>query len=199
MRPASFAGVRAALGAALLVGLSACGSGSGEATTAQADDMADDMAAGTLAAALSDAPGMTTVATALKSTGLSNVFDGGAAYTILAPDDDAFGALGAAGTDLQQPENSAAMAAILRGHILPGYLTVADVEAALKASGGKPVKMRTMGNAEISFTREGDALIVSRPDGARAKVDGKGLGASNGVIIPLDAVLHKLPGSNVTG
>jgi len=180
--------VQAALGAALLVGLSACGSGSKEATTAQADDRAD----GTLAAALSDAPGMTTVTTALKSTGLSNVFDGGAAYTILAPDDDAFGALGAAGTDLQQPENSAAMAAILRDHILPGYLTVADIDAALKASGGRPVKMKTMGDTEVSFIREGDVLVVSTPDGARAKVEGNGLGASNGVVIPLDAVLRKL-------
>lgn len=186
---------RSALGAVLLVGLAACGSGSEETTAAVADKTAD----GTLATALSDAPGMTTVTTALKSTGLSNVFDGTAAYTILAPDDDAFGALGAAGADLQQPENSAAMAAILRGHILPGYLTVADVEAALKASGGKPVKMKTMGDTEVSFIREGDALVVSAPDGARAKVEGKGLGASNGAVIPLDAVLHKPPAGAVTG
>lgn len=195
MRAASLAGVRAALGAALLAGLSACGSGSEETTAASAAKSAD----GTLATALSDAPGMTTVSTALKSTGLSNVFDGGAAYTILAPDDDAFGALGAAGTGLQQPENSAAMAAILRDHILPGYLTVADIDSALKASGGKPVKMKTMGDTEVSFSREGNALVVSMPDGARAKVDGAGLVASNGVVIPLDAVLHKLPAGDGAG
>ncbi len=181
--------MKAVLGAALLMGLSACGSGSEETTTAPAAKTVDS----TLATALSDAPGMTTVATALKSTGLSNVFDGGAAYTILAPDDDAFGALGTAGADLQKPENGAAMAAILRDHILPGYLTVADIDAALKAAGGKPVKMKTMGDTEVSFLREGDALVVSTPDGARAKVDGEGLGASNGVVIPLDAVLRKLP------
>ena len=75
MRTASVAGVRAALAAALLAGLSACGSGAEETTAASAAKSAD----GTLATALSDAPGMTTVSTALKSTGLSNVFDGGAA------------------------------------------------------------------------------------------------------------------------
>lgn len=180
---------------ALLVGLSACGSGSEEGSAAPAATAAD----GTLAGALSGASGLTVVATALKSTGLANVFDGAAPYTILAPDDDAFGALGTAGTDLRQPENSAAMAAILRDHILPGYLTVADIDAALKASGGKPVTMKTMGDTEVSFSREDDAMIVSTPDGARAKIDGAGLSASNGVVIPLDAVLHKLPAGDGAG
>lgn len=191
MRRAGFAGLRAALGVALLVGLSACGSGSEEGSAAPAAKAAD----GTLAAALSGASGLTVVASALQSTGLANVFDGAAPYTILAPDDDAFGALGTAGTVLRQPENSAAMAAILRDHILPGYLTVADIDAALKASGGKPVTMKTMGDTEVSFSREDDAMIVSTPDGARAKIDGAGLSASNGVVIPLDAVLRKLPAS----
>lgn len=191
MSPARLAGLKAALGAALLVGLSACGSGSEEDSAAPVAKTAD----GTLAAALGDAPGLTAMSSALKSTGLASVFDGSAPYTILAPDDDAFGALGTAGTDLQQPENSAAMAAILRDHILPGFLTVADIDAALKASGGKPVTMKTMGDTEVSFSREGDAMIVSTPDGARAKVDGAGLSASNGVVIPLDAVLRKLPAS----
>ena len=120
------------------------------------------------------------------------MFDGSAPYTLLAPDDDAFGALGETGKTLQAPENGAAMAAILRDHILPGYLTVADIEAALKASGGDPVTMKTMGGKVLSFTREGEALVVSTPDGARAKVDGAALRASNGVVIPLDAVLRKL-------
>ena len=122
------------------------------------------------------------------------MFDGSAPYTLLAPDDDAFGALGEAGKTLQSPENGAALAEILRDHILPGYLTVADIEAALKRAGGKPVTMKTMGGKSVSFVREGEALVVSTPDGARAKVDGAAVSATNGVVIPLDAVLRKLPG-----
>ncbi len=118
---------------------------------------------------------------------------GAAAYTLLAPDDDAFGAMGPAGSGLQQPENAAAMADILRDHILPGYVTVADIEAALKASNGEAVRMKTMGDTEVSFDREGDALVVTAADGARAKIEGSALTASNGVVIPLDAVLRKLP------
>lgn len=178
----------ACLSAALLVPLAACGDAAEEASTATAAKPSD----GTLAAAVSDAPGLTTIAAALKSTGLANVFDGTAPYTLLAPDDDAFGALGEAGKTLQSPENGAAMAEILRDHILPGYLTVADIDAALTAANGKPVKMKTMGGKEVSFAREGETLTVSTPDGARAKVAGAGLSASNGVVIPLDAVLRKL-------
>lgn len=189
------AAFKAALGAALLVGLSACGSGSEEGSSPPAAKPAD----GTLASALSGAPGLTAISTALKATGLANVFDGAASYTLLAPDDDAFGALGAAGAHLQQPENSAAMAAILRDHILPGYLTVADIDAALKAAGGKPVTIKTMGDSEVSFVREGEEMIVSTPDGARAKVAGSGLNAANGVVIPLDAVLLKLPAGDGAG
>ena len=188
MRRAVLANMKVALSAVLLVPLAACGSGSEDTATATAAKTSD----GTLAAAVSGAPGLTTVATALKATGLASVFDGTAPYTLLAPDDDAFGALGETGKTLQAPENGAAMAAILRDHILPGYLTVADIEAALKASGGDPVTMKTMGGKVLSFTREGEALVVSTPDGARAKVDGAALRASNGVVIPLDAVLRKL-------
>ena len=183
--------VLAAVSLVLLVPLAACGSKAEDKPSAAAATSAN----GTLAAAVGGAPGLTTVATALKSTGLSSVFDGSAPYTLLAPDDDAFGALGEAGKTLQSPENGAALAEILRDHILPGYLTVADIEAALKTAGGKPVTMKTMGGKSVSFVREGEALVVSTPDGARAKVDGAAVSANNGVVIPLDAVLRKLPGS----
>lgn len=173
----------------VLLPLAACGSNPDEQANAPAANTVND----TLASAISDAPGMTVVATGLKSTGLANVFDGSAPYTILAPDDDAFGSLGGVATDLQQPENGAAMAAILRDHILPGFVTVADIDAALKDSNGKGVKMKTMGKTEVTFVREGDALVVTTADGARAKIDGTAQTASNGVLIPIDAVLRKLP------
>ena len=189
MSRAALVALKVAFGAALLIPLAACGSGSQEGTA----EPAASPGGGTLASAVTDAPGLTVVSTALKSTGLANVFDGAAPYTLLAPDDDAFGALGAAGTTLRQPENSAALAAILRDHILPGYVTVADIDAALKAANGKAVRMTTMGDTEVRFVREGDAVVVTAADGARAKIDGAALTASNGVVIPLDAVLRKLP------
>lgn len=177
------------LAAASLATLGACGkSSTAESPTAAAGD-----ANGTLAGAISGAAGLSTVAGALKGSGLATVFDGAAPYTVLAPTDDAFGALGEAGATLKTPENAAAMAAILRAHILPGVVTVSDIDAALKAGKGKPVTMKTMAGDTVSFARDGEDIAVTAADGASAKIDGKPLTASNGVVIPIDAVLKKMP------
>jgi len=182
--------VLTAFGSLALATLAGCGEkpGDGKTTAANANT-----ASGTLASAVSGAAGMSTVAGALKSSGLATVFDGNAPYTLLAPDDDAFGALGDAGAALKTPENAAAMAAVLRAHTLPGFVTRADLDAALTAAKGKPVKMKTMAGDEVSFARAGDTIAVTAPDGSSAKLDGKEIAASNGVALPIDAVLKKVP------
>jgi uncharacterized surface protein with fasciclin (FAS1) repeats len=180
-----------AFGSLALTALAGCGekpAGDKAGTIANADT-----ASGTLASAVSGAAGMTTVAGALKSSGLATVFDGNAPYTLLAPDDDAFGALGEAGAALKTPENSAAMAEVLRAHTLPGFVTRADLDAALTAAKGKPVKMKTMAGGEVSFARAGETIAVTAPDGSTAKLDGNQIAASNGVALPIDAVLKKVP------
>lgn len=179
----------ATLSAVALVALSGCGQ---DAPKAETPAPASPSAA-TLSEALGDAAGMTTLAAALKGTGLNTVFDGSAPYTVLAPDDDAFGALGEAARMLTAPENGAAMAAVLKGHVLPGYMTVADIDAALKNAAGKPVKVATMAGGDVTFARKGGDLTVTAADGSTAKVSGKEITASNGVAIPVDTVLKKTP------
>jgi uncharacterized surface protein with fasciclin (FAS1) repeats len=187
-----------ALGSLALASLAACGEKpAGDKAAADADNAA--AASGTLASAVSGAAGMTTVAGALKSSGLASVFDGNAPYTLLAPDDDAFGALGDAGAALKTPENSAAMAAVLRAHVLPGFVTRADIDSALAAAKGKPVKMKTMAGDEVTFARAGDTVSVTAADGSTAKLDGNQIAASNGVALPIDAVLKKVPGATPSG
>ena len=176
----------------LLVTASLAACGGAKSDTAPAAEKTE-VSAGTLAGSVANAPGMTTVAAALKGTGLAGVFDGSAPYTLLAPDDDAFGKLGDTGKTLKAPENGAAMAEVLKSHILPGYVTVADLEAALARGKGKPVKMTTMAGEEVTFARGGDGVTVTAADGSVAKVAGKEVAASNGVAIPIDGVLKKVP------
>ncbi|MDP3676115.1 MAG: fasciclin domain-containing protein [Novosphingobium sp.] len=172
-----------------LVAISGCGQETPKSETAAPAGPST----ATLTAAVGDAAGMSTVSAALKGTGLNTVFDGTAPYTLLAPDDDAFGALGETAKMLTAPENDAAMAAVLKGHVLPGYVTVADIDAAIRNAAGKPVKMATMAGGEVTFARQGEDLTVTAADGSTAKVSGKEVTASNGVAIPLDAVLKKTP------
>ena len=181
------------LGALALVPLAGCGQSADTVGTATATATAEKPSSATLTAAIGDAAGMSTVAAALKGTGLNTVFDGTAPYTLLAPEDDAFGKLGDTGTMLTAPENGAAMAQLLKAHVLPGYMTVADIDAALTRAKGKPVRITTMAGSEVTFARTGDALTVTAADGSTAKVSGQEVTASNGVAIPVDAVLKKTP------
>lgn len=162
-----------------------------------ADETADQAAAeseptdDTLAAAISDADGLTVVASALGNSGLAQVFDGAGSYTIFAPNDAAFEALGETGAALREPGQSAAMAAVLRDHIVPGYLTPADIESAIEAQGGA-VKVETMGDHALTFTRADDGIRVTSEDGSNAMLTGDALKARNGVAIALDGVLKKV-------
>ena len=172
-------------GAALL--LHAC---SGE--TAENEDEAAEVSSATLASLVSDADGLSTVSDVLGEAGLSQVFDGAASYTLFAPQDAAFEKLGEAGDELRSAEERPAMVAILRDHIVPGYLTPADIANAIEAADDGSVEMRTMGAHTLTFTGEGETITVTSEDGASARFAGDALRASNGVAIPLDGVLKKV-------
>lgn len=176
----------AAFAALSFVSVSACSAEGGSQDQSTAEPSVE-----TLAEALSDADDLSTVASALGDSGLVQVFDGAGSYTIFAPDDAAFEALGDAGAALREPGQSAAMAAVLRDHIVPGYLTPADIEAALEAQDGS-VKVETMGDHSLTFTRADDGIKVTGEDGSSAMLTGTALQASNGVAITLDGVLKKV-------
>jgi uncharacterized surface protein with fasciclin (FAS1) repeats len=179
----------AALGAASLLALAACSNDSKN----QANDAspASEPSGQTLAQAIAATDDLSTVSGALRTSGLAQVFDGGGSYTILAPDNDAFAKLGDAGKPLTEPENSAEMAAVLRDHIVPGYLTPDDIKAAIDAQHGA-AKVQTMGSHKLTFTRDGDNLKVTGEDGSQALVAGDAVKAGNGVAIPIDGVLKKV-------
>ena len=146
----------------------------------------------TLAAMLAADSDLSLVSDTFGDAGLAEVFDGTAAYTFMAPTDAAFDALGEAGDDLRSPEQRAAMVAILRDHIVPGYLTPGDISRAIELSDDKRVELRTMGARTLVFTAEGDQVVVTAEDGASAQLGDDVHLASNGVAIPLDGVLKRV-------
>lgn len=161
-------------------------------STTSAADAGSAEAGGTLAAAIGEAPGLTTVAGALSEAGLAEVFDGPGSYTVLAPDDDAFSALGADGDALTAADRRAELVAVLRGHILPGHLTPDAIRKAIADKKG-PVTMRTLADGEVTFAANGETITVSGTDGSKATIDGEALVASNGVVLPLDGLVKKAP------
>ena len=181
----AFRSFAAAAALAAAASLGACSQGDDSGATATATGNAD---AGhrTLAATIGSAPGLTTVSTALSEAGLADVFDGPGSYTLLAPDDDAFAKVD--NKALTDPANRAELVAVLRGHILPGHLTPDAIKKAIADKKG-PVQMRTLADSMVTFSADGDVLTATGADGAKAKINGAALVASNGVVLPLDGLV----------
>ena len=171
-----------AMAALAMVPLSACGSSAEKASS-------EGLASNSLAHAIKSDERLSVLAGALESTQLSAVFDGPAEYTVLAPSDQAFDKLGDAKSELTKPENKAALAALLRDHVLPGAVTSEDIEKSLTSAKGEPISMTTLGNGSVTFMKDGDKIAVTSSAGKKALVDGSSLRTRNGVLVPIDTVL----------
>lgn len=172
------------LAASTLLALGACNSETGEVDSAAESEVRIE----TLAALIADDDDLSTVSDMLGDSGLYGVFDANAPYTFLAPTDAAFAAFDA---ELEGEEASAARVAIIREHIVPGYLTRDDIVAAIGRSDGS-VEMQTMGSSTLSFSGDGDELVITSSDGAQARVAGTVSSGANGSVIPIDSVLKTL-------
>ncbi|MCA0902797.1 fasciclin domain-containing protein [Qipengyuania aquimaris] len=168
-----------------LVLLPACGDAGSDVET---DGATHSNGSQTMAATLGAASDLSTVNQAFVSSDLMGVFDGVGSYTLLAPRDEAFEALGEAGEQLMTEEQRPLLVGLLRDHMLPGYLRPEDILSAIESQGGE-VTVTTMGGGDVVFSSEGDTLTVTRDDGTSATFVGNAEAATNGVIIPIDGVL----------
>ncbi len=173
-----------ALAACSFSALSACGGD----TPAEDASASGEIGSETLAALIDDSPDLSTTAEILGDTGLQSVFDGNAPYTVFAPTNEAFAAQD---IPLEGEEAQAARVAILREHIVPGFLTRADIVGAVESSGGS-VEMQTMGSNTLTFTQDGDTLVIASSDGSQARETGAGISGANGSVFPVDGVLKSL-------
>ncbi len=174
--------LRWAVAPLLAMALAGCGEGAGKADGTGAAEPSNR----TLAATLKGDRAFGTLERVLDNAALGEVLAGTGPYTVFAPSDAAFAA--SAG-DLGDEAMKAQAAAMLRAHIVPGALTRADIEAAIAREGSGEVRMRTMANSLLTFSKEGEAVIVAGDDGARARLTGSETLASNGVVQPVDALL----------
>jgi len=174
--------MRWALAPVCVLALAGCGEQkAGEANAAAPSNR-------TITATLKDDRSFGTLERVLDNAALGDVLAGKGPYTVFAPSDAAFTA--SAG-DLGDEAMKAQGAAMLRAHIVPGALTRADILSAINRGGSGTAEMRTMANSLLTFSKEGDAIIVTGDNGARAKLTGDESVASNGVVQPVDALLVK--------
>lgn len=122
--------------------------------------------------------GFTTLVAALEATGLDDTLsDTSASFTVFAPTDDAFAALGQETIDalLADPET---LSAILTYHVLP---TEVNAEGAIAAAGGT---VETVNGARVGLSLLDGTLFINQ-----ATVVTTDIAADNGIIHVIDAVL----------
>lgn len=134
---------------------------------------------GNIVEVASDAGSFTTLITALESAGLdSTLADETASFTVFAPTDDAFAALGQDTIDALLADTDK-LTSILTYHVLSGDPVAS--EAAISLAGST---VETVNGAKVAITvRDGDLFINN------AKVTSADIEASNGIIHVLDAVI----------
>ncbi len=167
--------------------LPACSDASDTAEAGE-DAATQQEATRTVAASLNDLPDLSNLNGAISESQLGSIFDGPASYTLLAPNDAAFEALGEDGQTLLTEEQRPVLVGLLREHILPGHLTPENIAQALDEQDGE-VTMTTLGGGEVTFSREGETITVANSGGSTARLTNGATAATNGVIIPLDTVL----------
>lgn len=148
---------------------------------------------GTIVTALRANSDLSSASALVGSAGLASVLEGVGPYTIFAPTNAALQSglgeqhLGELRGEAMRPQ----AVALLRAHIVPGVLTRRDIEAAISAAHEEPVQMRTMADTMLTFSREGETILVSAPDGARARLAGNESAIGNGVVQPVDGLLRR--------
>ena len=173
---------------AALTMIPACSVDPDSGTDGRESDVTSDAGDATIAQSLGSIANLSTFAEAVSSAELGSVFDGQGSYTVLAPSDDAFEALGASRTALMAEDQRPVLIGIIRNHILPGHLTPENISAAIEAQDGE-VSMKTLGDSVVIFKIDGETITASNGVGSVARLSDGSTEASNGVVIPLDAVL----------
>lgn len=130
-----------------------------------------------------------TLANAVKAAGLTETLSGAQPYTLFAPTEAAFQKLPGGTGALLAPEAKGQLVALLTGHIVPGAVTAADLGRAIDRGKGK-AELATVGGSNLSFGREGDAIIVTDAAGGRARLGRTDQLQSNGVVHDVDGVLR---------
>lgn len=164
---------------ALAVGVAACGDDDDETTGAATTEQttgAGATARENVVQVAQGTPDLSTLVEALTAAELAKTLEGPGPYTVFAPTNEAFEALGDTLNTLLEPENQAELAEVLTYHVVPGELTASEL------SNGE--KLETIQGDDLEVKIDGEEVTING-----AKVVTPDVQASNGVVHVIDEVL----------
>lgn len=124
---------------------------------------------------------LSTLVQALDAANLTNTFTGDTVYTVFAPTDEAFTALGDLVSCLLKPENKDALTQVLTYHVVAAYDLASDITDGLNVT--------TLEGDDLTFKLQDKSVIVDTTSGGSATVTQPNVFASNGVVHVIDSVL----------
>lgn len=141
----------------------------------------------------SAAPNLTTLVSAVKAADLATTLSGPGPFTVFAPTNDAFGRLAPGTVDtLLKPENKTSLQKVLKYHVVPGTLTIADLKAKVAAGGGTAALTTVEGGtltAKVNKTAQGDAVELTDANGNKSYVETGDVRQSNGIVHVVNGVV----------
>lgn len=163
-------------------------------TVAQAQDQAAPAAATpaagtTVATIVAGSTDHTTLTKLFAAAGTDQTLAGTGPFTVFAPTDDAFTRVppGTVAT-LLKPEAKTALTKLMNYLIVPGKLTLADIETQAKASGGTATLTSVEGEP-IKVTFADGAVKLTDVSGNASYVTKGDLDAGNGVVHAVNGVI----------
>lgn len=163
---------------ALALGVAACGGGGSDTTDSAATGQGDATATTNenIVAVAQETPDLSILVEAVSAAGLVETLEEPGPYTVFAPTNAAFEALGSTLDTLLEPANKAELAEILTYHVVPGELTSSEL------SNGQMLETVQGGSLEVKIAN-GNVTVNG------AKVANPDVEASNGVVHVIDEVL----------
>lgn len=116
-----------------------------------------------------------TLVAAVQAAGLVDTLKGEGPFTVFAPTDDAFAALGSTVEDLLKPENKDQLTAILTYHVVPGKVMSTDLTDDMMAA--------TVQGSDVTIDLD-NGVMVNDANVVTADIE-----TSNGVIHVIDKVI----------
>ncbi|HVJ00087.1 MAG TPA: fasciclin domain-containing protein [Sphingomonas sp.] len=135
------------------------------------------------------APPLATFARAIDAAGLADTLAAPGPVTVFAPTDAAFGRL-APGTldELLRPENKPALVKLVTYHVVPGRLTIADLEAKIAAGGGTAT-LTTVEGEPLTLGLVNQVIALTDVAGNKSYVETGDIREANGMMHVVNGIM----------
>jgi uncharacterized surface protein with fasciclin (FAS1) repeats len=151
---------------------------------------------GDVVSALASNADYSTAAQLVKAANLEPVLKTGGPYTIFAPNNTAFGKLPAGQLD-SLTKDTTKLATLLKGHIVTGHYSKAEIVKALTAGKGKAT-LTTLDGKQLTLSISAKSTLqLTNSSGSTAEVSLYDLVGTNGIVNGINGIL--MPGNGNTG